>query len=136
MRTVSEQKATDLRQHRKSYKLQLHIWLEPRNFPFLGRWARISRLSSFGLLGIMCGGRHPRRSFQVSSRVVNPVFLWCPRDFMLRGPENPQSLENQNCPKNSSKGNAMESTARCNHSFKNGNLSSTPSYSTCGLLPV
>lgn len=38
---------------------------------------------------------------------------------MLHGPENPQSLENQDCPKKSSRGSAVDSTSRCNHSLKN-----------------
>lgn len=40
-------------------------------------------------------------------------FFWPPQGFVLHGPEIPWGPENQERPKKSSKGNAVESTARC-----------------------
>lgn len=91
----------------------------PGNFQFLGRWAWIPTLSSFGYLRVLHGGKHPSRAFQVLSRAQKSQFFFSGllRVLYFMDHKSPMPWESRLSEK-SSKGNAVESTDRCALLFK------------------
>lgn len=91
----------------------------PGNFQFLGRWAWIPAVSSFGYLGVLHGGKHPSRAFQVLSRAQKSQFFFLASSgFYTSWTTNPPMPWESRLSEKSSKGNAVESTDRCALLFK------------------
>lgn len=104
MRTASERKARDLKEHRKSWKLQLHIWLEPGLLEissFLAGGHGYPHSPPLGISESYMVASIPAGLFKSWAGLKNPRFIfWLPQGFILHGPQIPRCLENQDCLKN------------------------------------